>query len=76
VLGLELVTSLAMRGIRIRVGIHVGEAERSGEEWSGLAIHVGARTGAMAAAGEVLSGRTERIRAAAGMSLVRMSRCR
>src|SRR5262249_3141682 len=57
---LELVSALAMRGIRIRAGVHVGECERRGEEWSGLAVHVGARIGAMAGPGEVLAGRTVR----------------
>lgn len=58
--GLELVTALATRGIPIRVGVHVGECERRGDDWSGLAVHVGARIGAMAAAGEVLASRTVR----------------
>jgi class 3 adenylate cyclase/pimeloyl-ACP methyl ester carboxylesterase len=57
---LELVSALAMRGIRIRAGVHVGECERRGEEWSGLAVHVGARIGAMAGPGEVLTSRTVR----------------
>ena len=58
--GLELVTALGTRGIPIRVGVHVGECERRGEEWSGVAVHVGARIGAMAGAGEVLASRTVR----------------
>ncbi len=45
--------SLATRGIRIRAGIHTGECERRGDEWSGLAVHIGARIGALAASGEV-----------------------
>lgn len=57
---LELVPTLAARGIRIRVGIHVGECERRGEEWSGMAVHIGARIGSLAAAGEVLTSRTVR----------------
>ena len=58
--GLELVPALATRGIRIRVGIHTGECERRGEEWSGVAVHVGARIGAMAGPDEVLTSRTVR----------------
>ena len=58
--GLELVTALGTRGIPIRVGLHVGECERRGEEWSGLAVHVGARIGALAGPGEVLTSRTVR----------------
>ena len=57
---LELVTALATRGIPIRVGVHVGECERRGDDWSGLAVHIGARIGAMAGAGEVLASRTVR----------------
>ncbi len=58
--GLELIPALATRGIRIRVGVHIGECERRGDEWSGLAVHTGARIGAMAGAGEVLTSRTVR----------------
>jgi pimeloyl-ACP methyl ester carboxylesterase/class 3 adenylate cyclase len=58
--GLELVPALATRGINIRAGVHVGEAERRGEEWSGMAVHVGARIGALAGPGEVLASRTVR----------------
>ena len=58
--GLDLVPALAARGIRMRVGVHTGECERRGDEWSGLAVHVGARIGAMAGADEVLASRTVR----------------
>lgn len=50
----------APRNLRIRAGIHAGECERRGEEWSGVAVHTGARIGALAGAGEVLSSRTVR----------------
>jgi class 3 adenylate cyclase len=55
---LELVPTLAGRGLRIRSGIHVGECERRGDEWSGLAVHTGARICAMAGAAEILCTRT------------------
>ena len=58
--GLDMVPALAARGIRIRVGVHTGECERRGDEWSGLAVHVGARIGALAGADEVLTSRTVR----------------
>jgi pimeloyl-ACP methyl ester carboxylesterase/class 3 adenylate cyclase len=58
--GLELIPALATRGIRIRVGVHIGECERRGDEWSGLAVHTGARIGAMAGPGDVLTSRTVR----------------
>jgi len=57
---LDLVPSLASRDIPIRVGIHTGECERRGDQWSGLAVHTGARIGALAGAGEVLASRTVR----------------
>ena len=57
---LELIPALPTSGIRIRVGVHVGECERRGEEWSGMAVHTGARIGALADAGEVLASRTVR----------------
>ena len=66
--GLKLVTALATRGIRIRVGVHVGECEPRDEEWSGLAVHVRARIGAMAGPGEALASRTVR-ELSAGSSL-------
>jgi class 3 adenylate cyclase len=55
---LELVPTLAGRGLRIRTGIHVGECERRGDEWAGLAVHTGARVCAMAGATEILCTRT------------------
>lgn len=58
--GLDMVPTLAAKGIRIRVGVHTGECERRGDEWSGLAVHVGARIGALAGADEVLVSRTVR----------------
>jgi class 3 adenylate cyclase len=57
---LDLVPALATRGIRIRAGVHTGECERRGEEWSGTAVHVGARVGAMAKTDEVFTTRTVR----------------
>jgi pimeloyl-ACP methyl ester carboxylesterase len=58
--GLALIPALATRGIRIRVGVHTGECERRGDEWSGLAVHTGARITALADAGQVLTSRTVR----------------
>jgi class 3 adenylate cyclase len=55
---LELVPTLAGHGLRIRTGIHVGECERRGQEWAGMAVHTGARVCAMAGAAEILCTRT------------------
>lgn len=57
---LEMGADLAARGITIRAGIHIGECERRGEEWSGMAVHIGARIVASAEAGQVLVSRTVR----------------
>lgn len=58
--GLDLVPALATHGIPIRARVHIGECEKRGDEWSGMAVHVGARIGAMAGPGEVLTSRTVR----------------
>ena len=58
--GLELALALASHGLAIRAGLHVGECERRGDEWSGMAVHLGARIGAAAGPGEVLTSRTVR----------------
>lgn len=55
---LELVPTLGGHGLRIRAGIHVGECERRGDEWAGLAVHTGARVCAMAGPAEILGTRT------------------
>lgn len=56
----EMGADLAARGITIRAGVHIGECERRGAEWSGLAVHIGARISASAGPGEVLVSRTVR----------------
>ncbi|MDT5016799.1 MAG: hypothetical protein QOD39_2959 [Mycobacterium sp.] len=66
---LDLLPALAARGIPIRIGIHTGECERRGEEWSGVAVHTGARIGALAGEGEVFASRTVR-ELSAGSGLV------
>jgi class 3 adenylate cyclase len=45
---------LAEQGLRIRVGIHVGDVDVRGEDVSGLAVNVAARIMAEAEAGEML----------------------
>ncbi|WP_231122972.1 alpha/beta fold hydrolase [Mycobacterium asiaticum] len=57
---LDLAAKLATRGLSIRAGVHSGEVERRGDEWSGLAIHIGSRLLEIAPAGEVIASRTAR----------------
>lgn len=42
-------------GIDVRAGVHTGECEVRGDDYSGIAVHVGARVAALAGAGEVLT---------------------
>jgi class 3 adenylate cyclase len=44
-------------GISVRAGVHTGELERTGRDFTGLSVHVGARIGAMAMPSEVLVSR-------------------
>jgi class 3 adenylate cyclase len=50
----DLRAALADIGLQVRVGIHVGEVERRGEDVAGLAVHVAARIMSQAAAGQIL----------------------
>lgn len=47
-------------GLELRLGIHTGECEISGETLEGLAIHIAARVSGMAPAGEIVVSRTVR----------------
>jgi pimeloyl-ACP methyl ester carboxylesterase len=46
--------------LRLRIGLHTGEVEQSGNRLSGIVVHTGARIGALAAPGEVLVSSTVR----------------
>ncbi|HEX2086471.1 MAG TPA: adenylate/guanylate cyclase domain-containing protein [Solirubrobacteraceae bacterium] len=41
-------------GLDVRIGLHSGEVELTGDDVSGIAVHIAARVGALAGAGEVL----------------------
>jgi class 3 adenylate cyclase len=45
---------LAASGVRVRIGVHVGDVERRGTDVAGIAVHIAARVMAMAGPGEVL----------------------
>ena len=41
----------------VRIGLHVGEAERDGSDFAGAAVHVAARIAALAEGGQILASR-------------------
>lgn len=47
-------------GVEVRTGLHLGEIERQGDDYAGVAVHIGARIEALATAGEVLVSQTVR----------------
>ena len=47
-------------GIDIRAGVHAGECEVRGDDYTGIAVHIGARVCALAQAGEVFATSTVR----------------
>jgi pimeloyl-ACP methyl ester carboxylesterase/class 3 adenylate cyclase len=56
----RLIEALEPLGIGIRVGIHTGEVELTGDEVGGLAVHIAARTMALAGPGEIIASATVR----------------
>jgi pimeloyl-ACP methyl ester carboxylesterase len=50
----------ASLGLDVRTGLHLGEIERQGNDYAGLAVHIGARIAALARAGEILVSQTVR----------------
>jgi class 3 adenylate cyclase len=52
--------SLAELHLDVRIGLHAGECERTGNGLRGVAVHVGARIGGLARAGEILVSSTVR----------------
>lgn len=51
---LAVVEAAKRLGITVRVGLHTGEVEVTGERISGICVHIGARVAALAGPGEVL----------------------
>jgi len=51
---LALTGAASELGLSIRAGVHVGEVEKMGEKFGGVAVHIGARVMALSRAGEVL----------------------
>ena len=50
-----IVAGASALGIGVRAGVHTGECEVRGDDYSGIAVHVGARVAGLAGAGEVLT---------------------
>ena len=42
-------------GVDVRAGVHTGECETRGDDYSGIAVHVGARVASLAEPGQVLA---------------------
>ena len=57
---LALRESLRAMGLTMRVGIHVGEVERTGDQVAGLAVHIASRISSSAEPGQILASRTVR----------------
>jgi pimeloyl-ACP methyl ester carboxylesterase len=56
----DIRSEAASIGLQVRSGIHLGEVEHLGEDFTGLTVHIGARIGALATAGEILISQTVR----------------
>jgi class 3 adenylate cyclase len=52
--------SVAELGVSLRIGVHTGECEVTGDKLRGIAIHVGARVADIAGPGEILVSQTVR----------------
>jgi class 3 adenylate cyclase len=46
---------LANEGLRVRIGLHVGDVERRGDDIGGVSVHIAARVMALAGPGEILT---------------------
>ncbi|MDP9273943.1 MAG: adenylate/guanylate cyclase domain-containing protein, partial [Chloroflexota bacterium] len=57
---MSLHRAVAPLDLRLRVGLHTGEAERMGTKLGGIAVHIGARVASLAGPGEVLVSSTVR----------------
>lgn len=58
--GQAIVAAVEPLGLRVRIGIHIGECEVHEDKVTGVAVHVGARIAEMAGPGEVLVSGTVR----------------
>jgi class 3 adenylate cyclase len=45
---------LAADGLEVRIGIHIGDVDRRGEDVSGLGVHIAARVMGVAGRGQVV----------------------
>lgn len=56
----DIILGVSELGLEVRVGLHAGEVETSGEKISGLAVAIASRIGALAGASKVLASNTVR----------------
>ena len=54
----DLIADLADAGLDLRVGIHMGEVEITGDDVAGIAVHLAARISALAGPGDIYVSRT------------------
>jgi class 3 adenylate cyclase len=67
--GQAIVAAMEPLGLRVRIGIHIGECELHEDKVTGMAVLVGARIAAIAGPGEVLvSGTTRDLVAGSGLA--------
>lgn len=56
----DIRSEAASIGLQVRSGIHLGEVEHQGDDYTGLTVHIGARIAGLATAGEILISQTVR----------------
>ena len=61
--GMQIRAALAANGLAVRIGVHVGDVERRGDDVAGVAVHVAARVTNLAQPGELLVSESARMAA-------------
>jgi len=56
----DIRSEAASIGVQVRTGIHLGEVEHQGDDYTGLTVHIGARIAGLAKPGEILITKTVR----------------
>jgi len=56
----DIRSEAASISVQVRTGIHLGEVEHQGDDYTGLTVHIGARIAGLATPGEILITKTVR----------------